>query len=1070
MENSWTTKINRHLKDLADSPSIENGLLVSREILQLMGVSGTFLDVDNIEMSKLRLPNAERYDAWFQPHPFFKSDRACFEIVDDQESLIQAKFYSLARRTKQVIAGCVHFTPNWEDADFTRTDSYKVGIDFFLTPDMRSLIVVLSDRGNLRLLELSERLNNTQVEIFTSWSNVSALGVQQSIHAVLWDSLKLKSVNEKFYVQISNAFVDLEQALVKGGKPEDDAKLFASRLLGRLLFCWFLRKKQLLNEAVGYFDVGDDDREYYFRKLEPLFFRTLNTPFSKRQLSDPISAASSISDDRTPYLNGGLFEAHENDWVSDSTLEFPSGFFDRLFEHFENFNFTTDESTPEYQQVAIDPEMLGRVFESLLAAQSGLTGTQARKAKGAFYTPREVVAYMCKESVRHYLRACDPTNRDYCHSIDRLLDTPDSVWARSGTNSRRDIVKSYKSVIVDALDRLKVIDPACGSGAFPMGMLSLLTRLYERVESRFDPYKTKLQIISSTLFGVDVEPMAIEISKLRAWLSLIIEEGQERVQPLPNLDFKFVCANSLVPLVEVQDDLFSDNDLQTKLSELRAAYFDTRIAREKMRLRDKFYQLTSTQESLGGESERTKQLKSFDPFVAREPARFFDPNLMFGEIDGFDITIGNPPYLKERDNKAVFDQVVNTSFGKKHQQGKMDYWYFFLHKAIDLTKDNGCIAFITSRYWLNSAGASKLIGRVSKELSFIKFVDLGKLKVFDAVSGHHMVAIYEKSARVSEFEYRLLIDDVAGIDSTVANGKVEVTQLLRENVFSSGKEIRISSHSTSLEGTVPLSRYFDVSQGLVQNPDKLNRRNALDLGLEPGSGVFVVTKDELARLELTPEEQQLCVPFFDEADYGRYHYDLKNHKWLLYLTKNTCPDIDQFPNLKRHLEPYRPIMDRRRETANGRLKWFHLHWPRDPRYFDSEKLVMPSMFSTCRATIAPAGTYFGLGSNLIVPREQAEISLLVLLAIINSSWARDWFYTCGKRRGVGVDIGVEKLRSFPLIVPSGPDGEQIEQLADKIVRISSGTADSAVRGSVDELSNDVDILIASLYENARVGV
>ena len=178
------------------------------------------------------------------------------------------------------------------------------------------------------------------------------------------------------------------------------------------------------------------------------------------------------TDQKTPYLNGGLFEPHENDWFKDDNLTLPEGFFVNLYSHFEEFNFTTDESSPEYEQIAIDPEMLGRVFESLLATQIDETGQQARKAKGAFYTPREIVSYMCKESLRNYLYGINSEDERYTKAIDDLLDTSDREWAGAGTNSKRDSVpKEYRTQIISALDDVKVLDPACGSGAFPMGML-----------------------------------------------------------------------------------------------------------------------------------------------------------------------------------------------------------------------------------------------------------------------------------------------------------------------------------------------------------------------------------------------------------------------------------------------------------------------------------------------------------------------------------------------------------------------------------------------------------------------
>jgi hypothetical protein len=362
------------------------------------------------------------------------------------------------------MAGAVHFTPNWEDAEWSRNDNYKVGIDFFLSPDSKSFHVALSNYGKLRVLELNERLTNTDIEVLQKWHNLASTDNLEVLHSTIWDSFKLQSVNAKFYNGVADAFTELHDHLVKIGKPEKDAKMFASRLLGRLIFIWFVRKMNLITSNIEYFaPSGQEQGEYYSQNLERLFFRTLNTPIDRRS-----TEAGETIDLDTPYLNGGLFSPRHDDWVGEQ-LTFPEQFFTRLFEHFGNFNFTTDESTPEYEQVAIDPEMLGRVFESLLASQVEETGDQARKSKGTFYTPREIVSFMCKESVRSqlYIVASDERSKG---AVDRLLDTSDQEWAISASNNLREIPKDLQEKFWNSLRNLKTLDPACGSGAFPLGM------------------------------------------------------------------------------------------------------------------------------------------------------------------------------------------------------------------------------------------------------------------------------------------------------------------------------------------------------------------------------------------------------------------------------------------------------------------------------------------------------------------------------------------------------------------------------------------------------------------------
>jgi hypothetical protein len=317
----------------------------------------------------------------------------------------------------------------------------------------------------------------------------------------------LQAVNEKFYIGIANAFTELVQHL-DASVPlmsEVDSKQFANRLIGRLLFCWFLKKRSILDDEQHYFDAHDlESTEYYRARLEPLFFLTLNTPITERPevltkflkvsgnfISSQTKQIISI-DLRTPYLNGGLFEPHENDHFNTSVIDFPSGYFVRLYEHFDSYNFTTDESSPEYEQVAIDPEMLGKVFESLLATQIDGTGDQARQAIGAFYTPRSIVTYMCTEAIRSTLTSKLSASSKAIVAINSLLDTTDAQWASAGTNSKRDALKGQEKEILAVLESLRIFDPACGSGAFPMGMLQLLVKLHQILTSQSNTYEVKM--------------------------------------------------------------------------------------------------------------------------------------------------------------------------------------------------------------------------------------------------------------------------------------------------------------------------------------------------------------------------------------------------------------------------------------------------------------------------------------------------------------------------------------------------------------------------------------------------
>ena len=764
---AFATRVNELLSQLDENPSVDKGIELANEIVTLIGNAHT-KSVEDVFESSIELPNAERYDSWFQPHPIFKSDRACFDLAD--APLLQAKFYWLKKRSRQILAGGVHFTPNYEDEEFTHNERYKVGLDFFLSPNGKSLQVVLSNRGNLRIVELSGRLNNTQKEIFEKWIGAGSLKSQEALHTTLWESFKLKSVNQKFYDGVSNSFTELLQHLKSIDKDEEEAKLFASRLLGRLLFCWFLRKKGIIDESIGYFNAhGSDATSYYKQSLERLFFLTLNTPIDERdELTKQHQKAlfpELLVDDRpnlfktdqkTPYLNGGLFEPHENDWYKDESLTLPEGFFTNLYNHFEEFNFTTDESSPEYEQIAIDPEMLGRVFESLLATQIDETGKKATKAKGTFYTPREIVGYMCRESLRQYLYNELGEDDSVKEAVDNLLDISDSEWAKAKSNNVRDKIKSYRASIIDAVDKVTILDPACGSGAFPMGMLQLMLKTYERIENRFDPYATKLSVIQNNIFGVDIEPMAVEIARLRAWLSLVVDEGDGRdIAPLPNLDFKFVCANSLMPLDgNGQASLLSDNDLHEKLKELRNKYFNARKPESKKKLQADYYKLIN-QKTLF-DDRRTKQLQSFNPFINLHPADFFSADQMFGVSEGFRIVIGNPPYgakvpASEKKIYKGFYHSAKTISGV--QKGSLDTYALFIDLGLFHTiKDKGVLCYIVPLAFTSSESMSALHNMMLKDCGLIQVSTYSNRpkKIFDNADQRVSIVLANKDGNQTQ--------------------------------------------------------------------------------------------------------------------------------------------------------------------------------------------------------------------------------------------------------------------------------------------------------------------------------
>jgi methylase of polypeptide subunit release factors len=834
----------------------------------------------------------------------------------------------------------------------------------------------------------------------------------------------MSSVNKEFYQGVSSYFEELREHLAsnRGVDSNEDAKLFASRLLGRLLFVWFLRRKGLIGEGNFYFDASHKTAsEYYDEVLKRLFFYTLNTPVEDRKQG---------SDLTTPYLNGGLFEIHENDWANE-VVSFPEGYFSRLFAHFDHFNFTTDESSPGYELVAIDPEMLGRVFESLLATQRTETGESARKSKGTFYTPREVVAHMCKEALRNYLYI-KLNNESYNEGIDKLLDATDSYVAQQHSNFKRDLwgyenVKVVVPKVLGAIDELRVLDPACGSGAFPLGMVQLLTRTLERLENRFDPYKTKLNIIRNSIFGVDIEPMAIEIAKLRTWLALAVDESDlNSVEPLPNLDFKFICANSLLSLAEAHMGLdfgYLIGDLDEQLLEIRNFYFATSSPKKKESLKTRYYELTRS--SLASElDERTRQLNSFDPFKFSAPAEFFDPRQMFG-VEGFDIVIGNPPYIGEKGSKSLFDALKGSSLHKRFYQGKMDFFYFFVHLGIDVLVDDGILVFITTNYYPTATGATKLRQDLENRTKILQLLNFNEIKVFESALGqHNLVTVLQKSSDNRDYschevvatfkgsiDQRQLNEILSSKSDLASTTDLSVTQLFdgpdRYIRFATNSEIEVVLEKVAKD-RVLLGAIANVNQGLLTGIDVFRERHAgkfPEINAKPGTGIFVFNSGD--------QQFKHLRPFFKNSNIHRYVTEETADLQVLYLERGTAPTEEEV----QYLEVFKPILIDRGEFKLENTTprpWYELHRARDEAVFSSPKIVAPQRSGNNTFAYNDIPWYGSADIYYITSNGSTTPDLKFLLGVLNSSLMYAWLYYKGKRKGEMLELLQVPLSEIPI--------------------------------------------------------
>lgn len=593
----------------------------------------------------------------------------------------------------------------------------------------------------------------------------------------------IEVVNKEFFEQISRYFMtlaggkrrseDFSEGILKLPSTNEHQKKqeFAVRLIGRIIFCWFLKKKlsiqgkslmpdELLSSVL-------QEKDYYHNVLEPLFFEVLNKPKEQRDKKFRNEVFDSI-----PFLNGGLFEPHDDDFYAPdselkiskhiNTLRIPDDWFKDLFGTLETYNFTIDENTSTDIDLSVDPEMLGRIFENLLAEINPETGETARKRTGSYYTPREIVDYMVNESLKYYL--LEKTKIDE-EKIDQLIhNTFDTI----------ELNEKERNEIIDALSSLKVIDPACGSGAFMLGILqrtvsilsevdpdsqfwmekqlekisdiTLRIKLRQNLSREKVNYIHKLGLIQNSIYGVDIQEIAVELSKLRVFLSLVVDAyvddtlGNRGLEPLPNLEFKFVCANSLIDLPPekiylVDRKIGNPWQLHVELKELSEKYFISsgeEKERIKKEFRNKQKQLFDTfnEWDKNMEDKKSFMLSEWDPFLDK-PSSWFNPDWMFGIKDGFDIVIANPPYGN------IIDSDLKNKLNAYYKFSTLsEIASPFIERSINLLKDKGNLIFIITYAITFSKDLSKtryLINKTFERCDIFTF-DRDRCDTFESMS------------------------------------------------------------------------------------------------------------------------------------------------------------------------------------------------------------------------------------------------------------------------------------------------------------------------------------------------
>jgi hypothetical protein len=930
--------------------------------------------------------------------------------------------------------------------------------------------------------------------------------------AQLEEAFNIETVTKEFFFKYRELFIRTKEALDK--VVAQDAKIkadfeakgvdtvnFAKKLLGQIVFLYFLQKK-------GWFGVARDAawgtgskqflRELFEGKhgnytnffndiLEPLFYEALRID---RSHDDDYYSRFNC---KIPFLNGGLFDPIGNyDWVH-TDINLPNELFSNnvktkegdigngILDVFDRYNFTVKEDEPLEKDVAIDPELLGKVYEKFnairqdnfeeykAALKSGETGAENKfnKKFGVYYTPREIVHYMCQQSLINYLSTCAEENGlsevIKKQDIADLIEVGEMVAEHEATalikqqNMKNGMQKSteYTQLLADSIrenaatiDRwladITVCDPAVGSGAFPVGMMHEIVRARTTLsvfinDSQRNSYEFKRRCIEHSLYGVDIDPGAVEITKLRLWLSLVVdEEDIKNIKPLPNLDYKVVCGNSLL---SVEKNLFN-NQLFTELERLKPLYFNETFPTKKLEYKKQINELIG--QITNGHTE-------------------FDFEVYFSEVfhnkGGFDVVIANPPYIQLQnaiDSKLkVADLYKNQNYQTFERTG--DIYCLFYEKGIKLLKPKCILTYITSNKWMRAGYGEKLREFFSRQNPLV-LVDLGP-NVFESATVDTNILIMQKAQNKNQL-----------LATTINENKKDNINIAEY----------VKQHAVTLS-KLSKDAWFIGSEAEQQLKEKIERIGKplkdwdvnIYYGIKTGlNEAFIITTDKrneiLANCQDDDERKRteaIIKPILRGRDIKRYYYEWAG-LWVIVIPagwtnenrweENPTEFIEKtFPSLMQHLKPFEAKAQKRDDQGDY---WWELRACAYYPEFEKEKIIYPNM-TKFLPFVYDENKMYANPKCYILTGEKLKYLLGVFNSKVCSKWIKE---NCPELQGGTREIQARVFLNYkvPPITPANESIVQhIESLVDKILAAKKQDKDA----DTSEWEQEIDRLVYELY-------
>lgn len=803
--------------------------------------------------------------------------------------------------------------------------------------------------------------------------NPSAIELQNAVD----EAFKVEAVTDEFFKEYASVFEDVEGRIkgvrqVNGLPAHERKRLFTQRLFNRLMFIAFIQKKgwlkfgndtDYLNALWQDYQHGKKGKSnFYLERLKLLFFSGLNTASEINLIG--INRGGFLKDviGQVPYLNGGLFEEDEDD--RDPEIGVPDECVNAIRRQlFNRFNFTVTESTPLDVEVAVDPEMLGKVFEELV------TG---RHETGSYYTPKPVVAFMCREALKGYLKT--GVAKETPAAVEKFVDEHDPAGLRDA------------EAVLSAIKKVTVCDPACGSGAYLLGMLHELLALraclfVTKNVDAVSTYQRKLEIIQNNVYGVDIDPFAVNIARLRLWLSLAVDFEGDQPPPLPNLDFKIEAGDSLTApdpsggLEQGFRKALIDEFLKQK------AAFMIAHGSQKVALKKK---ITKLKQTITSWARSSGEIKGFDWAVE------------FAEIfvdDGFDVVVANPPFvnmvqmdIRDSHYRESLRHIFNSA------RGGFDLFVPFMERGLQLTAQDGMFVYIVPNKLLSAEYSTALREYFSLNAALISLTDLSRVPVFSAavypvivlarkVKGdleRPSVAAYRADAKSLEDVNLVKIGDTPFAVAKQSGGRWSplVDKVDGKDVGSLIASCRTLGELAEVSGACTVSEAYEWKAAIIDNGARLHRSNP-----------------------------KRYAPFIVSGNVRRFFQTWRDH------------------NVQYIKDTYRtPVLDKKHKSVS----------PRRVRQIESYKIIVSGMSKRPTCVWDPDGVAAGKSTVVVIPQSQSDGPFLE--ALINSlpmSHIYKSMFGSLSLSGGYLRFGPPQLRALPIPNASHDDKVKIESLAKK---------------------------------------